>query len=168
MRALSDAVRGGKQRAAALKPACGRHWSQAGLKYNGKSSVQMKVENVTTHCGLAVVQVDHFGDIIPVWPAERSSRPHHRKKKSTVPGRDASTCDNGSSAPLVHETVSPLGTGAASQRPRHFRPAAGPVRREGAVMRALSDAVRGGKQRAAALNPPPSCPSLLPPLRPYM
>ena len=56
----------------------------------------MKAENVTTHCGLAVVQVDHFGDIIPVWPAERSSRPHHRKKQSTVPGRGASTCDNGS------------------------------------------------------------------------
>ena len=56
----------------------------------------MKVENVTTHFGLAVVQVDHFGDIIPVWPAERSSRPHHRKKQSTVPGRGASTCDNGS------------------------------------------------------------------------
>ena len=40
----------------------------------------MRVENVTTHCGLAVVQVDNFRDIIPVWPAERSSRPHHRKK----------------------------------------------------------------------------------------
>ena len=56
----------------------------------------MKAENVTTHCGLAVVQVYHFGDIIPVWPAERSSRPHHRKKQSTVPGRGASACDNGS------------------------------------------------------------------------
>ena len=33
----------------------------------------MEVENVTTHCRLAVVQVGHFDDIIPVWPADRSS-----------------------------------------------------------------------------------------------
>ena len=52
-------------------------------------SIQLRVANVTTHCGLAVVPVDHFSDIIPVWPTERSSRPNHRKKQSTVPGRGA-------------------------------------------------------------------------------